>query len=234
MLRRLMMAASAGAPSFASAIAADSPVAWWRLAESSGTNADNVGSGGIDGTYAGGYTLGDASIVGDVGDAAVTLNGTNGYVEAGTAGQLSYANNFTWMAVFRTPATLGQNCIFSKGEGGFCVRTEGTGKLHVIKSHVASRGQSTASLGANTDYIIHVSVASDGTTKIYINGAYDSTVTSGADSGSAAHPFLIGVDRSFAGVFSTWWSGKIDEVAIFDSELSAARILAHAQGAGLA
>lgn len=224
---------TAGPSSFASTVAADNPTAWWRLAETSGTTAVNIGSTGINGTYTGGYTLAQTSIIGDAGDAAVTLNGTSGYIPAGTSAQLIYSA-FTWMAVLRTPATLGQRAIFSHGEGGLCVRTEATGKLHVIKSHIASRGESTAALSANTDYIIHVTrAASGGTTKIYINGAYDSTVTP-ETTYNGAHPFMIGVDRSTSGTFTTWWSGKIDEVAIFDSELSAARALAHAEAAGLA
>lgn len=230
MLRRLMMAG--GGSSFSSVLAADSPVAWWRLAETSGTNAVNIGSSGIDGTYTGGYTLGESSIIGDAGDSAVLFDGTSGYIPAGTSAQLIYST-FTWMAVIRTPATLGQRAIFSHGEGGLCIRTEATGKIHVVKSHVASRGESTGALAADTDYIIHVTIAGDGTTKIYINGAYDSTVTPETVY-NGAHPFMIGVDRSTAGTFTTWWSGKIDEVAIFNSELSAARILAHAQAAGLA
>jgi hypothetical protein len=61
----------------------DSPLAYWRLNETTGTTANDSSGNGHDATYVGGVTLQAQGIPGDDNDPAVTLDGANGYIDAG-------------------------------------------------------------------------------------------------------------------------------------------------------
>jgi len=76
------------------AVAADSPIAWWRLGESSGTNAADSSGNSRDGTYAGTPTLGAPGYTRD-GNTAVTFNGTTDCQLSGAGcGPNGYSNPF--------------------------------------------------------------------------------------------------------------------------------------------
>lgn len=60
------------------------PVGYWRLGESSGTNADDASDYGLDGTYTGGVTLGAAAMLVD-GDTAASFDGTDDWVSVATS-----------------------------------------------------------------------------------------------------------------------------------------------------
>jgi len=72
---------------YTSVILADSPIRYYRLGESSGTTATDLGSQAINGTYTGGFTLAQTGlIVNEAAAKSVTLNGASGYVSALTTG----------------------------------------------------------------------------------------------------------------------------------------------------
>lgn len=84
-----LVTTSDGAPiSYQSAVIADSPYAYFRLGEASGTAADNLGSSGsgatLDGKFVGGPTLGAAGFNG--GDTAAGFSGSGQYLNTGSAG----------------------------------------------------------------------------------------------------------------------------------------------------
>src|SRR5438105_4694291 len=96
------------AGNYASAVAADAPVGYWRLDEASGTTAaDFSGSHSNPLTYQGGYTLSTypGAISGDP-DAAVALNGSTGAVTA-TKAPTAGTTNFS-LEAWVNPSTLPQ------------------------------------------------------------------------------------------------------------------------------
>jgi hypothetical protein len=67
---------------YANTVLGDSPVAYWRLGETSGTTAGDSTGNGHTGTYAGGYTLNVLGpLVGDV-DTGVLFDGTSGQMQS--------------------------------------------------------------------------------------------------------------------------------------------------------
>lgn len=79
---------------------ADSPVAYWRLGEASGTTAaDEVGI--RPGTYEGGFTLGQTGAISGDANKAVILDGVNGsHISIGSVG--SGLTAFTFETWFKT------------------------------------------------------------------------------------------------------------------------------------
>jgi len=67
---------------YSSTILTDSPAAYWRLGELSGTSAADATGHGNTGAYSGGFTLGQAGALFGDGDTAVKLDGVSGYVSA--------------------------------------------------------------------------------------------------------------------------------------------------------
>ena len=80
------LASSAPTTSYPARVLANSPAAYWRLGESSGTTAADAGPNGITGTYTA-VTLGTAGAISGDSDTAVSVSG--GYLAAPGAGALN-------------------------------------------------------------------------------------------------------------------------------------------------
>lgn len=100
---------------YSDVILADSPFAYWRLGEPSGTTADNAeGTAAYDGTYTGSVTLGVTGALNGDADTAVDLL-TSGYVDTGTLGSLgsSLGSGFSFEAFVKTSKTGSRARLFS-------------------------------------------------------------------------------------------------------------------------
>ena len=83
----------AGITGFDTAVLASSPLAYWRLNETSGTTAADATGNGNAGTYNTGVVLGQPSVLAD--GRAAEFNGTTGEVALGITPP---TNNFTLVA----------------------------------------------------------------------------------------------------------------------------------------
>lgn len=227
------------APSgYAVEVAADSPLLWWRLNETSGTAAADTGSGGRAGTYGGGYTQGQSALgIGDI--RSVLFNGSSGYVEHGGS---------TWApgAQFTVEVLCGiigqgsteadfLNCLCSHlnltGEFGWSLDYRYSDNKIVF--YVANSGAtgtdlvSASAISLSTPHLI--TAVQDGSNRyIYIDGILDNfinTVWGGGAYGNTAIAKRSGVSTRFL-------HGVIGEASIYGAALSAGRILAHATAAG--
>lgn len=218
----------AGISPYADAVMSDAPVAYWRLGETSGTVAQNIGSSGINGVYTGGYTQGATSLVTGDANLAVSLNGTTGRVVAGNASQLDYSRNFTLEAIIK-PAAIGANrSIISHGIDGFYLRIESTGNLRFIKSQRVVIGDGSAVLVAGNTYHVALTVDAAGNWKIYVDGVLDGSGTTAQTFDASVTGVLIGMEYGTGPGNQEFFTGVIDEVAIYATALSAGRIAAHA------
>jgi len=212
--------------SYASVVAADSPVGWWRLGETSGTTAANQAGGG-SGTYAGGYTLGQTSLLAtDTVNKAVAFNGSSGRVTVPNAAALQLTNHFSleaWIKPTSLPASGSFRTVMTKAES-YSLQFNGPRmEFTVIQSGTRRRLQApSGAIVAGSTY--HVVGTFDGTTqRLYVNGVQ---VASAALSGSATvttNPLIVG---SWDGG-SEFFAGTIDEPAVYNAVLSAAQVAAH-------
>lgn len=211
----------------------DTPLAYFRLDELQDTTAANSGTSTINGVYTGGYILGQNSLCGDIGDHAVLFDGTSGYVTIGSVSDFNLNSNFTFEAIITTPTAASTMAILSHGYLGAMLRLNAS-KLNLVKSYSLDRGSSNVVLQADTKYIVGVTVTASGVSTFYVNGVAAGNGVTAADYGSPTQTLKIGVDTSSSGVRTNYWNGVIDEVAIYPTALTATRMLAHAQAAGLA
>jgi hypothetical protein len=218
---------------YRAAVLADTPLAYWRLGEKSGTVAHDETGNGYDGTYTGTYTLGvPGALTGDP-DTAVTLDGITGQVDVGDnfdfAGQVPFSLE-AWVkptVIDTTYRHVVTKMAFDNGGdpqvGTYVILEQGATILGFERwqDAAAELTVETATFPAAGSWA-HVVATYDGTVgELYVNGA---AVQANASVG--------GVTAS--GVHMLWGNvmqGVLDEIAAYDHALTAARVTAHFQAA---
>ncbi|HOM16014.1 MAG TPA: sialidase domain-containing protein [Thermoguttaceae bacterium] len=212
-------------------------VGYWRLGEGSGTTAWEVLGLTGNGTYVN-VASGDYAKPGAIRfdpDTAVRFNGTNSYVNAGNDPDLNGNWSGLTVAAWVYPDALnGVRLIAGKWAQTIAHDHFGlflsNGKLlfAVANGAQAENGfSSTSSLVANQwQFVVGTWDATTNQYSLYINGVLDSTGTRSATglNTSSGAPLGIGAQISNTGSVSRYFSGLIDEVAIYNRALSAQEI----------
>lgn len=227
------------APSFyAATVLADAPRLHWRLGEASGTTAVDA-AGNHPGTYAGTVTRGLLGRSAD-GDTAVGFAGA-GRVST-SASALEYAGRapFTLEAWTRVDSTAGGDYgrLFSSeattaaGRQGYNVYRcpaswSGAGTTcFFAERHRDDVGQSVGTGPLALGVWHHLVFTYDGSTmRTYADGAFVGSGASTSDLVSRGSGLTVGAGRNP-------YTGAVDEVAVYDRALSAARVAAHHERGG--
>lgn len=211
---------------YSTTILSNLPVAYWRLGEHSGTSAADASGNARAGAYSG-VALGlPGAIAGDSDTSA--LFGASGASVA--APVLPLMSNWTVEAwVYPTAAQTGTPYIvcdrFSVSGINFGLvvnLSAGTCAASALyyNGSIINTGQTELSLNAWT----HVAGTYDGSNlRLYVNGSLSQALASTTAPASGGVATDIGIRKSPGDTFL----GLIDEVAVYNSALSASRILAH-------
>jgi hypothetical protein len=202
-------------------VAADQPVGYWRLGDASGTVASAVA--GPAGRYLGGFGLGSPGVV--TGNTAVRLLGVNGYISVPDAPALDTADAFTLEAwVKRTTIGTSQG-LFAKGAKSYQVYFDASNQLVLRDTGIGEIARTTVGL-TDTASFHHIALTkSAATVKLYFDGV-DRT-------GTVANRALLNTaDALLIGNGAGYLNGTIDEVAVYNRALTAARIAAHIAASG--
>ena len=214
-------------------VLADSPIAYWRLGEGTGTTmVDQTGNHG--GAYVGSPTLGaPGAIFGDT-DTAVTFGGAAN----------KYGQATGWSTIPTPPITI-ESWIKWDGTtwptdtsilgwfdqpnvkaARFWVTGNGTDNINLRIGFETGSAQWDWA-GENTSWH-HLVGTHDGTNaRLYFDGQLVAgPVAVPFSGGASAHPLWIGTG-SHTGTTDASWPGSIDEGAVYNQALSAAQIQAH-------
>lgn len=231
--------------SYSSTVLADSPIVYYRLGEPSGTTADNAeGTAARDGTYRNTPTLGVTGLL--PGDAGTAVNFaaassqdvwlTTNILPAGSSSGITVEFWAKWdalpsvdttriIATWGGVSTTGNIRLgyrwYSAGVGWFeWLFTDGvTGDIEINSLH-------TWIPTTGTSY--HIVVTHDYAAKsvlFYINGSLIDTYAQPSQTGIAVAANAWLSVASYAS--SYYWDDVLQEFAIFNSVLSAARVSAH-------
>ena len=227
-----LVVASAGAPTvisgtYAAAVMALSPIAYWRLGEPSGTSAFDIAGSNNTGTYVGGPTLGAASALAtDTANTAVTLNGTDEWITVPDHASLDQGNGpLSWSVWFKRANTAsGFYYFMSKGAQSPSLYMDGaTGVVQFFSYAEGAGASSTVSITDTTTWHFIVGTKSSGNAwKIYIDGADVTSVLASSITSSTTDPLLIGNDIINGDEFPA----SLDEIALFNSVLTLGQIQA--------
>lgn len=187
--------------------------------------ADNLaGNPVLDGVYTGTPTMGATGAI--TGDTAVNFDASGDYVQLTDNPLLEPGTAYTWEAWVKRNSISDNTCFYSKETGGqFYGMANGNLRIGNNNGTVAT-STSTALSDTNWHHVVVTYAGTGaGNTLIYIDGAEghtDGAQISVGFAANAANP-RIG-DASYGGEPAL---AIIDEVAVYQSVLSAARIAAH-------
>lgn len=216
---------------YSSEVLADSPLAYWRLGESSGTTMLDSSSNGRNGTYQGGPSLGATGLLLDDSNTAVVFDGVDDVSLVPAAAWMT-APSFTAEAIF-SPSTIaaGAGTIVCRNGAGpvWILRREGAKILgYVFAGGLFKSITSTTTLVAGLRY--HAVLTYDGSTlRLYVGGSFETSLAVTGLSTATTSPVSIGANS--LATPSECFAGTIDEVAFYGSALSAGRLAAHAAAA---
>jgi hypothetical protein len=207
-------------------VLADGAVGYFRLGETSGVTAKNQVPGGPDGTYIGSFMLGAGGVV--FGDGALALDDANaGAVDVGDSYGFPGAAPFSIEAWVKPAPDDGHSHIIASKwhqpttNVGYELFTQGT-SVKFSRELPASSDVVTVD-GLVADQYTHVVGTFDGTMlRLYVNGTQQAIASSLIQLPVENNRFQIGEGNGLA-----TFAGSIDEVAIYDKALSAARVNAH-------
>ena len=225
----------AGAPAtYASTVMADSPAAYWRLGEASGSSAADSSGNGNGGSYAGGVTLAAPALINDPNTAA-SFDGNDDRMYFSDSASLSPTAAISleaWVRPNAVPTAAGSGWhLISKWNTALLYIQGGVNPKFVFtlyNSGASSYGPylaSTTTVAAATTY--HVVGTYDGAMmRLYVNGVLEGTAArSGAVNDSTFGGVLAG--GGWGTLPSPAFHGRLDEVAIYGTALSTARVQAH-------
>lgn len=214
-------------------VLADSPWLYWRLDETSGTTASDLSGNGRNGTYVNSPNLNQSPLISV--DKSIDLDGTNDYVSytPGTA----VTGNFTYECWINAdsfssfPGLVSGWNANSSGNYGSILLVSDSG---VVEIYAANSTFTDWSYTDNTGYtlstgttyhLVFVNDDTNDTAKLYVNG-----VEQYSASGKTTAMGMVNASKVLSAgraTTSNYFNGKVDEVAIYTTALSATRILAH-------
>lgn len=216
------------------------PATYWRLGEATaggaGAMIDATGNG-HDGTYSGGLTFSQPSLLAAEPSSCVLFDGTSGFGDSGVSGVATMTGDWT-MEAWVYPTAFGgvvhRGIIGTSGGGGYALIVKvGTARLLITHTNVAD-ASATSLTDIPLNAVSHVAatfVDATDTITYYLNGQADgtATLTTSPTIRSSAIGSRTTSDHFFA--------GKIDEVAIYQSVQSQVSLLENCtvgRGAGWA
>ena len=229
----------------------ESPGAYYRLDESSGSTAADSSGNGVSGTYESGVSYSaNGAITSDASDTAVTSSGSNGAVSVSDNSNLDPTSQITLDAWFKVaPGTLNSSKEYTLIGKGYTSYTSPYWQYTLSLCDCGSYPKDAAlriNIGGTVHdmdninsgwvygYWNHIVGTYDGSDmKMYVNGVLVGTQAESGSLTTYATPMGIGSDL-LSGSNLANFPGDIDEVAVYPTALSAAHIATHYEDAAAA
>lgn len=227
-------AKGAASASYSSEVLADSPVAYYRLDETSGSTAADSSGNALDGTYVNSPTLNQTGAI--TGNAAVLFaRASSQRVNLGTPAALNITGQVTVECLYKPtsfPTGSVVHTLAGHGYGGntgYVVniyQSAGNVYLQIGSFGGGSHGVSWAITGWSTGQWKHIAAGYTGTAwKIFVDGSEVATATVGTGALTSTANSAIGATDT--GSFVDHADGTIDEVAVYNTWIGSTRIAAH-------
>ena len=201
---------------------ADNPLGYWRLGETSGTTAADSSGHDRNGAYLNGVTLGIPGALSGDPNTAASFDGVNDCVQVPDeqalrlngswtiefwAKQIAFANSFPGLLVKGSAHTPHGYLIWADPFGGLWLERN---------NKEISTGR-----GALTSTFRYFVVTYDGSkVRWYVDGALTATSAAHFPANNGKQPLTLGEGNEYG-------NDGLDEVALYGSALSAARVAAH-------
>ena len=209
-------------------VLASSPVSYWRLGETSGTTAiDELGRN--NGTYSN-ISLNQPGALACDTNASVSLNGTSGYMTVPSSSSLNLTSGVTVEFWLRRAAVSGRweelvgkpGNLQSKFEN-YAVWLDTHNKIEALFGDGTNYVSASTSPIRDTNWHYIVATSDGSTAKIYLDGLLKQSTSMGLSLTGNSNPLNLGR----ANANTNFFNGRLDEVAIYSSALSATTVQSH-------
>ncbi len=237
---------TAVSPSYPTAVLTDTPTGYWKLADASGTAAADASGSNNSGAISGGVSLNQPGATAD-GVNAMGFDGATGVITIANTPALNFAKAVTleaWVYLPAMPAAF-TNLIdkASYNEYRLGVDTTGSPKvsLQVTNGSQYNYVDNCPGVAAppamslnHWHHLVYTFDGLAGVVRMYVDGvqACQSAQTNNANPLTAynsvyvtTNPLVLGRDMSGTG----YLNGRLDEVAVYATALTTARVRAHFQ-----
>ena len=204
-------------------------VGYWRLGETSGTTACDT-KGTSNGTYIGGYTLGQPGAIGGDANTAAAFDGVSGYVSVPDAAALDVGDTFTveaWVKRISPGSGVWETAVSKQG-GAWLLMFNEFDRLTLRRSKVGNVASATVPI-SDTNWHYIAASKSGASVHLYVDGKDVTGSVTNSTMADNTSPLVIGESS-----ISSWFDGTVDEVAVYRSVLSASQIADHFKAAAAA
>lgn len=210
-------------PGLGGDILADSPKGYWPLNEASGTTASDYSGLAHHGTYVNSPSLNAPGLVRSSGSGAADFESSSSHhMTVPDHADLDPGDTFTLECVYKPEAFGANQTLFDKGVGGYNLTVTTTRFVQLQKRGTGVIVNSTIQLTAGETY--HIVVTKSGSTVVmWINGVDRTGTISNQTIVATATALHIGR----ASGSSNYLDGVLQDVALYSTALSAARVAAH-------
>ncbi len=225
---------------YADRILANNPVAYWRLGEAAGTVAVDSSGNNLNADYEGGVDQDqDGAILSDT-DSAVYTDGTDDYLHKSTTDELKLSDDMTislWLKPDELPAD--EACLITysgltEGPGdnvSYQIVLTDDGEIDYLQEYGNGKDEDCTfeDLNIEADTWLNLVLTrnrGDRTIRLYLDGQF---VGSWDGFGPPPHPNSGKDGELYIGSAygaDSFLNGHLDDIALFDQELSAEEILA--------
>lgn len=223
----------AGDP-FVTADLGTSPIAYWRLDETSGTTANDgkksaLTRPAIHGTYTGGVTLGQPGGLAGPANARTSarFDGVDDHVLIGNESAFDFTGPFAVSAWIRVGAwTRDWQAVLTKGDTSWRLsRYSNTRRLSFDTTSAAGHHSLAGTLDVDDGAWHHVVAVYDGRAKfLYLDGALDAFAVYRQTPNRNDAAVMIGENAEARGRYFNGW---IDEVTVYNRALAPTEVIAH-------
>lgn len=232
---RRALTTSAPASAYAALITGTPGIKWYyKQDETSGTTMVDSGAEGKNGVYTNGPTLGQPPLADGTAVAYSAALSQRGFVSStklatGFTGPLSVE---CWVKTTQAGAGNPQFvCCDNNGQRLFQLRLDGTGKAQFIVFDSSAVGNSSLlSAAAVNDGVRHHLVGTLDAAKnqlIYVDGALSNSKATGLADESTLPAEVTTACRFHAAIFDSFYTGTIDEVAIYNAAITSTEVAQH-------
>ena len=216
--------------SYSSEVLADSPAAYYRMNEASGLIQDSSGNGNHATASFGTPTYAQTgAIEADASDDAILFDGSTERFEIDDDATLDLGDVFTLECWINRSRTGVDEWVIGKGTGAYAMRIIPTNELELTASFVAGIVDSTVTV--LDDGWHHLVITKSGaTSKLYIDAVDVTGTVSDATCVNTGIVLSIANNGPDGGNDSPT-GAVLDEVAVYPTALSQARVLAHFEAA---
>ena len=208
------------------AVMADSPVGYWRLAETTGNALDETGNA-AGGRYNGGVTRGVPGALSTDANLAARFDGVDDYVSVADNGPMDVGDTFTYELWVKRGATQGvTQRLLHKGTGPAALGFGSNNRVVLLPGGTGATATASSAMTIVDQAWHHVVATKSGAdVHIYVDGVDVTMAGANATMTTSANALNIGR----ATTSSAYIGADLDEVAIYPTALSSARVLAHYQ-----